>query len=399
MESEMNSYPLSSSGISHGAVACPLADSSPKPDSPSIEFRRAHRKAAVCVTLCMGLLSRVVPAAPASDGSEFINLQRLSDRVMLATWVGLDRRCNLTAIRTEKGMVIIDTEMSPRVMAPIKEQFERVFKRKDWVYVINTHAHDNHAGGNSLFTGATIVGHENLAEDMQWIVRRQTDPTWKNRELDRVDQYVQKLRAGLPEVAARSAADARLVRGEMKFWELHTQDLREGYEVVKPSVTFTDRHRLNLGDLQLELVFFGKGHSRSDTVVYVPQEKLLVTGGVAYPRPSVPEINDYTTLDDVRRFLAVLNGFLANNVNIDHVVPGHSAPMFKRDLVPVRDYYLRMLTDLSKAQREGLTLDQAKARLTANTFAFLRGEPIDSGPRNLHEHNLTNLWRILQEKK
>lgn len=390
---------MNSTGISGGAVARPLTNSWRKPGSPILEFPRAHRTTAAGLIICIGLLSRMALAAPASEGSEFVNLERLSDRVMLAYWVGLDRRCNLTAIRTEKGLAIIDTEMSPRIMAPIKEKLERVFKRKDWVYVINTHAHDSHPGGNSLFKGAEIVGQENLAEDMRWITRRQTEAAWKNRDLERADQYVQKLRAGLPQVAARSAAEARLVRGEIKFWELHTQDLREGYEVVKPSVTFSNQHTLHLGDVQLELVFFGKGHSSSDTLVYVPQERLLVTGAIIYQRSQFPEISEQSKLEDVRRSLAVLNRFLADEVKLDHVVPAHSPPLLKKDLAPVRDYYQRMLAGVGEAQREGLTLDQAKARLPANRFPSLRETPPGSWSYGTHERNLRNLWRILQEQE
>jgi glyoxylase-like metal-dependent hydrolase (beta-lactamase superfamily II) len=236
----------------------------------------------------VGMLVQLFLAGAEPSYGSFINIEKLSDRVLLAYWVGTDRRCNLTAIRGQKGLAIIDTEMSPRIMAPIKERIEQVFGRKDWAYVINTHAHDSHPGGNSLFKGAVVVGHENLAADMQWIVRRQTEPDFKRRELDRAAQLLRNLRAFLPQVA-RNREQARMVRGEIKFWELHTQDLREGYEVVKPSLTFADKQTLDLGDLQLELTFFGKGHSNSDIVIYVPQERLLVSGrsstsGLSFPR-------------------------------------------------------------------------------------------------------------------
>ncbi|HEY5910098.1 MAG TPA: MBL fold metallo-hydrolase [Verrucomicrobiae bacterium] len=349
--------------------------------------------------ICACLLTQTRAALPQSDGSEFVDLEKLSDRVVLAYWVGMDRRCNLTAIRTVKGLVIIDTEMSPRIVGPIKEKLERTFGRSDWVYVINTHAHDNHPGGNSLFKGAVIVGHQNLPGDMQWIVRRQTEPEWKNREIERADKYMQSLRAGLPRMAGRSAEETRMAREEIKFWEFHTQDLREGYAVVKPSLTFTNERTLDLGDVQLELVFFGRGHSLSDTLVYIPQEKLLVSGGILYQRAHFPEIGEQSTLEDVRRFLTVLDRFLALDVQIDHVVPAHSPPLLKSDLTPVRDYYQRMLAGVQTAQRQGLTLDQAKPRLAATRFPAFRDRPPGVWSHGMHERNLRNLWRIVQEKQ
>ena len=347
----------------------------------------------------IGMVVQMLAAGAGRGSGEFINIEKLSDRVILAYWVGTDRRCNLTAIQTQKGLAIIDTEMSPRIMAPIKERIEQVFGRSDWAYVINTHAHDSHPGGNSLFKGAVIVGHDNLAEDMQWIVRRQTEPDWKRKDLDRAAQLIRNLQAFLPQVA-RNPTQTRMVQGEIKFWELHTQDLREGYEVVKPSLTFSDKHTLDLGDLQLELVFFGKGHSLSDTLVYVPQERLLVTGPIVYQRAQLPEIGEQTELQDIHRFLAVLDRFLADDVKIDHVVPSHSPPLRKSDLAPVRDYYQRMLAGVRTAQQEGLTLEQATARLAVRTsFPTFRQPPPGHWAYGMQERNIRNLWRILKEEQ
>ena len=347
----------------------------------------------------ISVLMQMLLAGAGRSPGEFINIEKLSDRVILAYWVGTDRRCNLTAIQSQKGLAIIDTEMSPRIMAPIKKSIEQVFQRNDWAYVINTHAHDSHPGGNSLFKDAVVVGHDNLAQDMQWIIRRQTEPDWKRRELDRAAQFIRNLRAFLPQVA-RNRAQARLVWGEIRFWELHMQDLREGYEVVKPSLTFSDRHTLDLGDLQLELVFFGKGHSLSDTLIYVPQENLLVTGAIVYQRAHLPEIGEQSELRDVQRFLEVLDRFLADDVKIDHVIPSHSPPLLKNDLVPVRDYYQRMLAGVRTAQQEGLTLEQARARLAVQTnFPALRETPPGAWSYGMHERNIRNLWRILEEEQ
>ncbi len=304
------------------------------------------------MALHIGLLVQMVLAGAGRGPGQYVHIERLSQRVILAYWPGIDRRCNLTAIQTAKGLVIIDTEASPRIMAPIKEKIEQAFGRSDWAYVINTHAHDNHASGNSLFKkGTTIVGHENLPEDMQWLIRRQTEPDWKRRELDHLASILRDLRAALPRFAANPRY-TRLIRSDIEFYDLFAKDLEEGYEVVKPSLMFADRHTLDMGDLQLRLVFFGKGHSLSDMLVYVPQERLLVTGAIAYQRGQLPEIGEQSQLQDVHRFLAVLDSLLADGVKIDHVIPSHSAPLLRSDLPPIRDYYQRMLTEVAQPRRK-----------------------------------------------
>lgn len=343
----------------------------------------------------LGVLVPMLLAGSRGDPGEHVHIERLSSRVVLAYWTGVDRRCNLTAIRSEKGLVLIDTEVSPRVMAPAKKKLEQVFGRDDWVYVINTHAHDNHAGGNSLFKDAVIVGHDNLAEDMQWLFRKQVEPELKRVMLDGATQTIHNMRALLPHVTGHRA-NTRRVRAEVRFLELYVQDLQEGYEVVKPSLTFADRHTLDLGDLTLELIFFGKGHSLSDILIYVPQERLLVTGAIVYQRAQLPEIGERSELHDVHRFIAVLDEFLADGVKIDRVVPSHSPPLAQNDLVPVRDYYRRMLTELHAARQEGLTLEQATERLAVRSrFPAFRVPPPGHWAHGMHERNIRNLWRIL----
>lgn len=347
----------------------------------------------------LGLLVQLLAAGPLPDPGQFIRIERLSQHVLIAYWPGIDRRCNLTAIQSRKGLVIIDTEASPRVMAPIKAKIEQAFHRTDWAYVINTHAHDNHCSGNSLFQGAVILGHENLAEDMQWLIRRQTEPDSKRREIDRYNAILRDLRAALPRYAAHRMYTG-LIQSDLIFYDLFVQDLQQGYEVVKPSLSFSDKYTLDLGDLALELIFFGKGHSNSDILIYVPQERILVTGAIAYQQGRVPEIGEESHLEDVHRFIAVLDGLLADHVKIDHVIPGHSVPLTRAVLPPIRDYYRRMLQEVAAARRQGLTLDQTTRLLTLSAkFPAFREPPPRTYGWGHQERNVRNLWRILNEEQ
>ncbi len=350
--------------------------------------------------VCLGLFVPVLVAGAQrrDTTADYVRVERLSEHVLLAYWLGTGR-CNLTVIQSQKGLVIIDTEMSPRIMAPIKKRIERELGRNDWAYVINTHAHMHHTGGNTLFKGAVVVGHENLPEDMEWLVHKQADAEAKRQDLDRAAQTLRNLRAALRQ-AGGNRAYTQIIHGEIKFWELYVQDMQEGYEVVKPSLTFADRHTLDLGDVKLELVFFGKGHSISDILTYIPQERLLVTGAIVYQRGHLPEIGERTQMQDVQRFLTILDEFLAPDVRIDHVISSHSPPLLKNDMIPVRDYYQGMLSAVRAARREGLTLSQTTARLSVRrSFPAFREPPPGDWAHGMHERNLRNLWRILDEEE
>jgi glyoxylase-like metal-dependent hydrolase (beta-lactamase superfamily II) len=348
--------------------------------------------------LHVGLLVQMLLIGRGEISEEYVRIERLSERVLLAYWLGTGR-CNLTVIQSEKGLVIIDTEMSPRIMAPIKQRIEKEFGRSDWAYVINTHGHMHHTGGNGLFEGAVIVGHENLPMDMEWLVQKQTDPARRRMELELARQTLNNLSTVLPQVS-RNRFQARRIRGEIEFWKRYIKDMEEGYEVVKPSITFGDRHVLDMGELRLELIFFGKGHSRSDTLVYIPQERLLVTGAIVYQRRHLPEIGEESELKDLNRFLTILDEFLAEGVKLDYVVPSHSPPLQQSDLRPVRNYYQKMLEEARLAQRKGLTLEQATELLSVRRkFPHFRVPPPGSWAYGMHERNLRNLWRILHEER
>lgn len=349
-------------------------------------------------TVYIVLLMQMLLTGAGRGPGEYVRIERISERVLLAYWLGTGR-CNITAIQSEKGLVVVDTEISPRIMAPIKARIEKEFGRSDWAYVINTHAHIHHAGGNSLFPGAVVVGHDNLPKDMEWLVRKQADPDRKRKDVDRARRTLQNLSAALPRFP-RNSSQSRRIQGEIEFWRRYIQDVQEGFEIVPPSLTFADRHTLDLGDLKLELVFFGKGHSLSDTLVYVPQERLLVTGAIVYQRRHLPEIGEESELRDVHRFMQVLDEFLADRVKISHVVPSHSPPLRKTDLLPVLGYYRKMLKEGRAARKEDLTLEQATERMAVRKkFPEFLEPPPGHWAHRMHERNIRNLWRILQEEE
>jgi len=328
---------------------------------------------------------------------EFVRVERLSDRVVIGYWLGTGRT-NLVAIKGQKGLAIVDTEMSPRIMAPIKARLEKALGRDDWIYVINTHAHMHHAGGNGLFKDAAVVGHANLPDEMNWLIETQTNQDWKGRALDGKRQTLRNLQTALPRFAGRGL-QARRVRGEICFFELNIKDLEEGYDIVKPTMTFVDRHTLDLGDVTLEMVYFGKGHSLSDILIYVPQENVLITGAIVYQRGHLPGITERAELTDVHRYLAVLNGFLGEGVQIDHVIASHGPVVTRWDLVQVRDYYRVMLDGMQAAQRDGLTLEQAKDRFTVHKmFRTYYQRQSAEWSRAKQNRNIEVLWRLLREQ-
>jgi glyoxylase-like metal-dependent hydrolase (beta-lactamase superfamily II) len=346
--------------------------------------------------ICIGFMLLFIISGLCFGLDEFIRIEKLSDRVIIGYWLGTGRM-NIVSVKSQKGLAVIDTAMSPRIMAPVKKRLEKELGRSDWKYVINTHAHMHHAGGNCLFKDAVIIGHDNLPADMQWLIDKQVDETWKRGSLDYNADTIRNLQALLPRVTG-SRLQTRMIQGEIKFFELNTQDIEEGFEIVKPTVTFSDRYTLDLGDLRLEMVYFGKGHSMSDILIYIPQEGVLVTGAIVYLRGHLPGITERAELKDVQRYIAVLNSFLEEGLKVDRVISSHSPVLTRNDLKYVRDYYQTMLNGIRAARQQGLTLEQAKERFAVHKkFPRFYQKQSAEWSKAKQDRNITVLWQQLQE--
>jgi len=344
----------------------------------------------ICALLCLLIPTTV------HGSSEFVRIERFSDHILMGFWLGTGRT-NFVAIKSQKGLVIIDTEMSPRIMAPIKKRLENTFGRNDWAYVINTHAHMHHAGSNCLFKDAVIIGHDNLPADMQWLIDKQVDQTLKRRDLENNARTIRNLKALLPKVTDNRLLTKRIL-GEIKFFELNTQDIKEGFEIVKPTVTFSDKYTLDLGDLKLELIYFGKGHSLSDILIYIPKERTLVTGAIVYQSGHLPGITENAELKDVHRYISVLDSLLDKNIKLDHVIASHSPVLTRNHLKLVRDYYREMLDGIKAAQQKGITLEQAKKDFAVHKkFPHYFQLRAAQWAKAKQDRNIRVLWQRLKE--
>ncbi len=277
------------------------------------------------------LMSLGCALAAAPSHGQTVDVQRLSDRVLVARLPALGHS-NVVAVAGKNGLALVDTERSPFVMGVLKKEIERQFGRTDWAYVINTHAHDTHPGGNALFKGIPIIGHEAIVAEMKtWWIDAMAKPEWHTRRVQGIHQWAEQLQ----KQAQESGMDAAAQRQQAAFWADLEKETAQGFEVATPTVTFTDELRIDLGDLTLLAIHAGGTHSPSDVLVYLPAERLVVSGGTCCS-PFFPDLVYGTNLPGLKRVIAVLDRVL--EAGVDHVVPGHAGIMGRQGLEKRRDY-------------------------------------------------------------
>ena len=148
-------------------------------------------------------------------------------------------------------------------------------------YVINTHHHADHAGGNARMQqmGAEVImsqqAHENLAfglRDVQW---------------------------------------------------------------SDPNLAFENHLSLELGGKRVELYYLGRGHTNGDVVVYFPAARALAAGDLFVSDPLTPQKIDYADGGSAKEYTKTLDAVL--QLDFDTVVPGHGTVTTKQELRKFRE--------------------------------------------------------------
>lgn len=308
-----------------------------------------------------GVLALALSAAPIAAGPEReipIEVRRLSDRVVVLTDPTLGGN-NVVALASTRGLVVVDTSGAPAIAARMRAEIEGAFGRRDFAVVVNTHEDFDHVSGNQVFTDATLVGHERCRAALEGFKARseaviEDRVAWQRQHLAGTVQRLETMAPGSDEAIEARRSIARS--------EALIELMAEGVDFTPPVLTFSDRMSLDLGDLTVNLVFFGSAHSRSDTLVHVPEEGLLMTGDLfseAVPGFNVGEAQNL----DVPRSLHLLDAVLAPDARVRRVILGHR-DIWPREALEARVDCARAVWDgVREARSEGLGSEATLRRL------------------------------------
>jgi glyoxylase-like metal-dependent hydrolase (beta-lactamase superfamily II) len=217
---------------------------------------------------------------------------------------------------TERGVVVVDTKLAG-YGADILARIRRITS-KPVTTIINTHSHGDHNGSNEGFAPTVdIVAHENTKANML-----------------KMDAF---------------AGD------KAKFL---------------PKRTFTTKLSIGAGKDQIDLYYFGAGHTSGDTWVAFPAIRTLQAGDM-FAWKDAPLLDRANGGSGVE-FPKTIAKAIAGIPNIDTVVPGHSPVMAPRDLQEYQNYTADLLAQVEAAKKAGKTADQALAGLNLSKYAGYR---------------------------
>lgn len=322
-------------------------------------------------------------------------VRKLSDRVIVLTYAGHGEN-NTVAVASDKGLVVVDTNISQSYAREIRRIISNEFGRDDFAYVVNTHEDWDHTGGNQVFSGAEIIAHRKCYERIKHDQLNQTRKiegklAWAEGIITKGKTAVSRLDPKSDEAAGYQDSIAR--------FERYIDDLRAGFVFAPPTLAFQDTVLLDLGDLTMHVIYFGRAHREGDILVFIPEEKILITGDLDFDTEIArcPDVGaGYEGKLDVPRWLEALDEVMDGGSDIRHVVQGHTSIQTGDWLAVRRDYLKTLWEGVLAAKTKGLSIEELVRGLSLEPrFSFLldgHSEPEKTEIAKLHQKLIRMFW-------
>lgn len=210
---------------------------------------------------------------------------------------------------TDEGVILSDDKF-PRNFEEIEELVASV-SDLPVRYVINTHHHGDHAGGN--------VGYIEIAE-----------------------------------IIAHRNARANMIRNE---------------QPAPPRLVYDTETSVFLGGVEVRVLYLGRGHTNGDSIVYYPDLGIIHGGDLLHT--TAPFI-DYANGGSSRGWVGTMNGALA--LDWHTAIPGHGMLMSRRDVVEFRNQMELVRDRMGMLIRDGLERDDAIEAIRDPSLSWTQAE-------------------------
>lgn len=264
-------------------------------------------------TLLLACATALLAAPAFAQQQDFSAVQiqtlELADGLYMLTGEG----GNIALSTGPDGSVLVDTQYAPlnaKILAAV-----RAAGGGDVTYVINTHWHGDHTGGNEPLgqAGAVIIAHDN--------------------------------------VLVRMSAE--------QFMAAFNQRVPPSPAVARPVVTFPTRTTFHLNGNVVNVVHVENAHTDGDSIVHFANANVIHTGDT-YMKDTYPFI-DVSSMGSIDGFIAGAAAVLARSDANTKIIPGHGALANKADMQRFHDMLVKVRSNIQILITQGRTEDEVVA--------------------------------------
>jgi len=261
--------------------------------------------------------------------------------------------CNAAIILLDGGVLVVDTHSKPSaargLIAQIKQLTDKPVK-----YVVNTHFHWDHYQGNQAYPSSWPAGVEIISSEATRESIEQRGIPRIRHQIAVLPQEIAQLRADLEK--ATDPKQKEELRSNLAQDEDYLAELKS-MQVVLPDMTFDHSLILHRKSRTVDILWLGKAHTDGDVFVYLPKEKVIVTGDALHGwTPFMADSYPYdwiTTLDAVEK------------LDFDQVIGGHGDVMRGKEKFELwKAYFGDLLSQTADAYAQGATEELAQKQVS-----------------------------------
>lgn len=238
--------------------------------------------------------------------------------------------------------LLVDTLFDLRLTGEMLDAIRRSVPQADRIDVlVNTHANGDHTFGNQLLGGTRVVASAATAAEMT----------------DAPPAALAGLKANAAELG-RTGDFLVDCFGEFEF---------EGIELRVPDETFAGELTLTVGAKDVQLLEVGPAHTRGDTLVLVPGDRVVYSGDILFN-----ESHPVVWAGPIGNWIDACDRILALDVEV--VVPGHGELAGKHEVEELKAYLEYVLDEAGRCHDAGLPLVESAREIGRDRWASW-GEP------------------------
>jgi cyclase len=268
--------------------------------------------AAGAFTMTVNALQQPQAGASGQPAARVVEVDKLKDNLYMMRGGG----GNSAVFITSTGVVVVDTK-NPGWGQPLLDKIKTVTD-KPVTMIINTHTHGDHVSGNVEFPATVeVVTHANTAKNMQ---------------------------------------EMRPASGITPAPGTPANIFKDNNGRGLPKRTFTDKMKIGKGPDQIDLYYFGRGHTNGDAWVVFPALRLMHAGDI-FSGKNIPllDANNGGSGVEIGKTLAKA----ANSVkNVDSIITGHSTVMTMADLREYAQFNDEFANAVREAKKKGGSVDE-----------------------------------------
>jgi glyoxylase-like metal-dependent hydrolase (beta-lactamase superfamily II) len=227
---------------------------------------------------------------------------------------------NIGIIVGRDGVLVVDTGMGPRNAETVLNEVKKITS-KPVAYLTITHFHPEHGMGAQAFPASTIVIY----------------PTAQKIELLEKGPAMMKEFSGVsPEIA----------------------DLLKPVKLRMPNITFSEEAEVDLGDFPVRLLHWNSAHTRGDSFVFLPKQRIIFGGDVVINRffPIMADSDSSGT-----NWIQTLERLEKLDPAI--VVPGHGEVGNVALIESMHEYLVFVRNRVQEMKSQGISLTEVETKL------------------------------------